>query len=331
MQALHRESPTNKGRCSMTRYGWFRIAPLIATTACIMLGCQESLDGPVISSQASSAAAVDDASGPARDGARPYAQVAQASSNNGKELVSLCHFTHGRRGDARFILIRVSESAVEAHIGHGDQLAIEYFTDLDGDGFGAGPGTLGCEPPAGLVDNADDCDDTSAATFPGAAPEDDPAACMKDADGDGYGDIFKDDYRLAGSLSQPPPGVIPGTDCNDEVATVYPGAPELDDGYDTNCNCGPEFFCYTMVDCQIRETNGWKVCGDGWTECGEGCDAGDDNVDLTCDDVTLAPGESVTYCVTTCAYLCELVADETTGVCELAGCVAPFGFEQGGQ
>lgn len=59
-----------------------------------------------------------------------------------------------------------------------------------------------------------DCDETSNKapwTYPGAAPNDDPFACMTDFDGDDWGR-----FNVI-------PGVTPGTDCNDNDSTVYPG------------------------------------------------------------------------------------------------------------
>jgi hypothetical protein len=88
-----------------------------------------------------------------------------------------------------------------------------WYADQDGDGFGnpVGP-VVSCEQPAGRIGVAGDCDDTSSRTFPGAAPNDDPQACMRDTDGDDYGDI------------NPPSGVTPGTDCDDGNGSVFPGS-----------------------------------------------------------------------------------------------------------
>ncbi len=87
--------------------------------------------------------------------------------------------------------------------------------DADGDGF-ALLGTSG-----GIID----CDDFDDTCFPGAAPLDDPVACMRDRDGDDYGD------------DQAAPPINPGTDCDDNDLLSYPGAPELpDDGIDQNCD-----------------------------------------------------------------------------------------------
>ncbi|MDG1480061.1 MAG: proprotein convertase P-domain-containing protein [Myxococcota bacterium] len=70
-----------------------------------------------------------------------------------------------------------------------------------------------------------DCDDDDSSTFPGAAPDDSPSACMTDADGDGYG------------ADSPASGVSPGTDCNDANSTLNPAAAETEfDGVDSNCD-----------------------------------------------------------------------------------------------
>ncbi len=82
--------------------------------------------------------------------------------------------------------------------------------DNDGDGY------VECEIDAGgwdgdpLVVGGDDCDDSDSNTHPGAAPLDDPEACMTDADGDDYGD------------DQVSPPIVPGTDCDDSNAEIGP-------------------------------------------------------------------------------------------------------------
>lgn len=43
-----------------------------------------------------------------------------------------------------------------------------WYTDDDGDGYGAGPGTPACAEPAGHVSNDRDCDDDAPETWPGA-------------------------------------------------------------------------------------------------------------------------------------------------------------------
>jgi hypothetical protein len=101
----------------------------------------------------------------------------------------------------------------------------DWYADLDGDGFGIQPPVSACERPPDHVDRDGDCDDASAAAFPGAAPQDDPAGCLEDADADGYG-------------AQVPTGTAtPGTDCDDGQPTAFPGGTEqFGDAIDQDCD-----------------------------------------------------------------------------------------------
>ncbi|MEL6343303.1 MAG: MopE-related protein [Myxococcota bacterium] len=99
---------------------------------------------------------------------------------------------------------------------------ITSWQDGDSDGFGdAAVSVSGCTVEPGFVENADDCDDASMVTFPGAAFEDSATDCMADVDGDGFGD------------QGPAAGVTPGTDCDDTSFLTYPGAAPLDS--ETDC------------------------------------------------------------------------------------------------
>jgi hypothetical protein len=98
-----------------------------------------------------------------------------------------------------------------------------WCVDADGDGFGdPDMCTQSDDMPPGTVDNDDDCDDMNPNTFPGAAENDDPRACMNDDDDDGWGDNGDGDDRL-------PPGVEPGTDCDDTNENTFPGTAENED------------------------------------------------------------------------------------------------------
>jgi formylglycine-generating enzyme required for sulfatase activity len=77
--------------------------------------------------------------------------------------------------------------------------------DSDGDGYGY-PAQASCPEP-----DDPDCNDLEADIHPGAAPNDSGTDCMKDADGDDYGD------------DNPPAGVTPGTDCDDNDPNVHEG------------------------------------------------------------------------------------------------------------
>lgn len=127
---------------------------------------------------------------------------------------------------------------------------VSYYPDGDGDGFGAVSGTAqsACSPISGKVANHTDCDDTKALVKPGA-----PESCNGiDDNCDGqidngvsmqnyYVDADSDGFGAAGSMPQASCSVVPGRvtnsgDCNDGNAAVKPGASELCNGSDDNCN-----------------------------------------------------------------------------------------------
>lgn len=127
------------------------------------------------------------------------------------------------------------------------QPLLTFYADADGDGFGdPSVSTSACTAPPGYVSNNTDCNDANNTVYPGA-----PEICdgldnncngpidegvqntyYADADNDGFGNPGV--TILACSV--PPGYVTNNTDCNDANNTVYPGAPEICDGLDNNCN-----------------------------------------------------------------------------------------------
>ena len=114
------------------------------------------------------------------------------------------------------------------------------YEDIDGDGFGASE----IESPdflcaaAGLSLNDLDCDDDDASRSPGAAElcdglvNDCNAAALPTAEQDLDGDGYVQCTLSAGTWG----GVIGGGDCNPVDDSVYPGAVELVDGIDNDCD-----------------------------------------------------------------------------------------------
>ena len=123
-----------------------------------------------------------------------------------------------------------------------------FYRDADGDGFGnAAISIFACSPPPQYVSVNTDCNDSNAAVYPGA-----PEICdgldnncdgtvdegftkqvyYLDADGDGFGDasmVVSSCFRPAGYVSD-------NTDCADNNSAVHPGATEVCNGIDDDCD-----------------------------------------------------------------------------------------------
>ncbi|MES1172231.1 MAG: putative metal-binding motif-containing protein [Bacteroidota bacterium] len=154
---------------------------------------------------------------------------------------------------------------------------VTYYLDQDGDGYGtsdpAYPIRKECTKPLNYAAVSGDCNDFNEKIHPGA-----PELCdqkdnncdgkvdeavvnqtyCEDKDGDGHGAL-----GLATKVDCKPSmgfGDCNG-DCNDALTSVYPGAIEVCDGRDNNCN--------GTVDEGVR-----KTCGVGWCRrYAEGCTA----------------------------------------------------------
>lgn len=129
-----------------------------------------------------------------------------------------------------------------------------WCPDNDMDGFGDGEGCVdvppGEDPPDGTVNNDDDCDDDDENTHPGAA-ENEPDLCTNDDDDDGWGD------------SDPPPGVDPGNDCNDNNPIIFEDClcEPIIDGEDPVCST-PDWG-YVLIDILLGTPDPEWVFSDG--------------------------------------------------------------------
>ncbi|MDP6933728.1 MAG: hypothetical protein QGG40_12470, partial [Myxococcota bacterium] len=161
--------------------------------------------------------------------------------------------------------------------------------DADGDGYvldeHVGLGTSGvdgsgelpggdCNDNSGLLNQDDDdgdgvttcdgdCNDGNAYIYPGAAYNDSTTQCMKDMDGDGYGEAY------------PTEDVAGGTDCDDEDASATPE--DNDEDGQTSC----------AGDCNDADASIYAGATDSWydgvdTDCGE-----DDDYDADGDGYVL--------------------------------------------
>jgi hypothetical protein len=128
------------------------------------------------------------------------------------------------------------------------------YPDADGDGFGDAAGaTETCEVAAGFVARDGDCDDTKPTVHPDAkeicdAADNDCDAMIDDADAsvdltttgtfyrDSDGDTFGDAAMTKKACTKPAGYAASSSDCNDAQAAINPGAKEVCDFIDNDCD-----------------------------------------------------------------------------------------------
>ena len=122
-----------------------------------------------------------------------------------------------------------------------------FYADADSDGYGDATSTTdSCSTPSGHVSDDTDCDDTDAAINPGATEVCDEVdndcdgsidegvttTYYADSDGDSYGDASS----TTDDCSEPSGYVSDDSDCDDTDSSVYPGATEVCDYVDNDCD-----------------------------------------------------------------------------------------------
>jgi hypothetical protein len=134
--------------------------------------------------------------------------------------------------------------------GDPDAVGTTYYADADGDGFGAPeyPATA-CVAPEGYVTGASDCDDLDPAIRPGATEvcdgRDNDCDGVVDPEGslggstwyaDSDGDGFGDPNARVEACRQPEGYIADSFDCDDDVATTHPGAEDVCNAADDDCD-----------------------------------------------------------------------------------------------
>lgn len=187
-----------------------------------------------------------------------------------------------------------------------------FYLDSDGDGFGVADQTMtACSPDYGYVAQMGDCDDTRADINPGQldicdsidnncnGSIDEDAQFVtyyQDSDNDGYGNA----NVSTAVCGDPGAGYVTNdTDCDDNLANVWPGAQEVCDGLDNNCVNG--------VDENLSQPvmGGTKYCSNGVWELGCStlyldCDGAVDN---GCETYTIVTNGTLSSCTSVqCGY-----------------------------
>jgi hypothetical protein len=151
----------------------------------------------------------------------------------------------------------------------------KFYPDLDSDGFGITSGwVLDCSAPSGHVMDRGDCDDADASINPGAVETcnwiDDNCdgevdnglptyEYFEDSDGDGFG--IPESTIMDCDL--PAGFAVLDTDCDDLERTTHPGAYEMCDGEDDDCNgliddeCGSSLIlgAYEAATCESASSS----------------------------------------------------------------------------
>jgi large repetitive protein len=129
--------------------------------------------------------------------------------------------------------------------------ATTWYMDADGDSFGdLATTTTACSQPSGYVALPTDCDDADAAVNPDASEicdevdndcdgtvdtgAVDAGTWYLDDDGDGYGAAGTSDTQV--SCDQPPGYAASSDDCGDDDFVINPGAAEVCDEVDNDCD-----------------------------------------------------------------------------------------------
>ena len=210
--------------------------------------------------------------------------------------------------------------------------AVVVYVDDDGDGFGRyETPTSVCAVPEGFSERGGDCDDARDDVFPEAdelcdgidndcntlIDDDavDATTSYADYDEDGFGDPER-----AWNSCTPPDGFVQTDgDCNDARDDVYPGADELCDGLDNDCD-------------DVLPTDELDADEDGVMVCDGDCDdeRGDrhpglpercDGLDTNCDGRTDEAGA-----IDATAWHIDLDGDGYGGAPNLTACEGPEGW-----
>jgi len=224
-----------------------------AEELCATVGVDDDCDGQIDEGDAADAGTYySDADG---DGyGDPDSEVGSCSvPDNGSEQAGDCDDTNAEVNPDGLEVCNGLDDDCDGTIDNSDaEDAQTWYQDGDGDGYGdADSSTTACDEPHGFSEDDTDCDDGDDDVNPGAPElcetegvdddcdgeidEDDAAdvsTWYADADGDGYGEAA----TTTEECTQPTGFVSDDTDCNDGDESIHPGATELCNNTDDDCD-----------------------------------------------------------------------------------------------
>ncbi len=157
-----------------------------------------------------------------------------------------------------------------------------WYTDADADGYGAALIGAACTGTAGQSANDGDCDDSNGAIHPNA-PELD---CADPSDYNCDGSVGYSDADADGSPAC--------EDCNDADASAHPGATEICDGADDDCD-GSVDNGVLLSFYRDADTDGYGDAGQRTEACSPPSGYTSDTTDCEDADATIYPG-AAEYC-----------------------------------
>jgi hypothetical protein len=236
-----------------------------------------------------------------------------------------------------------------------------YFSDADKDGFGnPAVSRLACSKPLAepFVDDATDCDDTSAAAHPGGTEICDchdndcngvidegqtPLTTFyRDTDGDGFGDSSNTLSACSMAMCTPPGYSAVGGDCDIRDPAIHPGAAERCNGADDNCNGQRDELPISGVGDACSD-GGIGLCAPGTLACVGGnlvcrstyvpkldvCDGQDNDCDGLTDERPDCGGPSVLLMTGASVTGARDMNTSDAGLWTPTGCLKTFGVGEG--